>query len=116
MILYFVYQAIFTVPMIYLLIQDRSFQNAVFFAGVSLFTLLSFTTVAFTNPGFIQGSSSEVDRRAQAYDPDNYCLESERKKPSSFFEPSVNKLTMIARSLRLDKSLPSRELAVPNDT
>ena len=43
-------------------------------------TLLTYLQVALTNPGYIKGNKDDVDRRAGAYDPKHYQVNSERKK------------------------------------
>lgn len=41
--------------------------------------ILCYFMLACSNPGFIMGSGSDVERRAGAYDPKDYQVESDRK-------------------------------------
>jgi hypothetical protein len=49
------------------------------FAISSCVAIYFYFLVACTNPGYIMGSSADVESRAGAYDPKDYQVESERK-------------------------------------
>jgi hypothetical protein len=67
-------------PVIYECFADEHNNSIIaFFAITSLTSIILFFCVAMRNPGFIQGSKTDVTRRAGAYNPKHYQIESERK-------------------------------------
>jgi len=58
---------------------EISFKLMSFFGLVTIGAIVLFMMVACTNPGYIQGSQTDVGRRAGAYNPKDYQVNTERK-------------------------------------
>jgi hypothetical protein len=56
-------------------------QSAIYcYSVVALISISLYFYIACTNPGFLIGSGQDVERRAGAYDPKHYQIDSERKQ------------------------------------